>query len=1441
MRYTNTLPEVAGKHEIIIGRSSRPVSVKAYEMLDRLMSEEDESKGGYVIYSDGSSLAAAYTEEYTDHIKEFVIEYLCALCDTSELIVPKSVPMQECINLYDIYEAEDAEWRAYEWAAFEEEMGPEITEAFRYLYNMYSPDVIEWLANLYEPRVCVCNNYDENGVRICQFPKDADGNYICKNGGFYYSNSGRNTHGYGIDIESTIQALGIIERAGLTREFGGNYVDALPAQIRADIVAFIKSCQDENGFFYHPQWTHEDVDAHLGRRGRDLMWAQSLLQKFGANPFYDTPGGMKGEGAPEPIVSPTALTGRLGTSSIIAASKVVSVAEAVADHLVSAETFKAYLDTLPINTYSYSVGNQLAAQSVQLVNRDKQLNGEISKVLFEWTNSHQNPANGLWEPQINHSSVNGLFKILTFYNDFKEPFPYAYEAACAAIQVISSDEVPAHVCSIYNAWWDVGALLKNMELYNTSYTPEQREQIRSDVLAIAAQGLRDTRDWYEVFLKNSGSFSYTPLYASATSQGMPVALPKTAEGDVNATEICLNGLRNHAAYALGVSVTPDLFGTLEMVKFLHIIENATPAIKDEVPDAEPYDFEYDNIGLASDIVGGNLTSKDDGILKSGGTALVTYAPGGRAGKVLHITHLKNPGNGDDLKINNTGNTRNTTCTILDTDMYIASEGTSASTSIAQFTIGKSYMFYMQSTADGKIKLWEGSAFAIGKSQDRLLTTIDMDEWFNIRIEYYPGTKDEVRIKFYVNDVLLCVSANYMDEGGTKFTTDSPQPVEIGEYFRFVGHSSYDMNYYIDNLYLGCENKTYKSEAETEGLVVNADKTGGERITYTFDDNTMPEGITEDDASGKFTVENGALKLNNASGTSTLTIPVNVREGIGNVYSFGFDMQLTAAPKAGDTITVIFNVPYSQYGVKNFMEITFKVMQVDGKLALVPTNNGGKEAFASAAIFLEGDAVSIDLALFKDASTALIYADGIYVGSTEYFKITSTYRPCHYDFSSVSSIYKGAIEATLDNVYAEVRLGDFAEETKPTCDRVVHGFDSTNAEGFETDGTIGGGVLTLAGGDYITIPVIERANFISAQSLSAVLNAKNLSAGRTTRLALTDAEGNLIFAVDLVKRGEFIDAYEVASHGTLAEPVSTFAFEEVMNITLDYYTVNDIVTLTVNEKVVLSTTIFAMDAPLNAAFATISSYGITLDDVYFEGTNATYRSPSVSTENPDSSSDLITYEHSSTGNLPSRLTTSLKTGGGKAAIALMERDGSIGKVLHFATSSGDADQVNFNLTPDGKTGANKLVFETDVMFALDVEKDGVKNYSFEIFFLGTNNQTASKNVFSQRNTGLVAMQDYSNNSGAIVGPSAIIGNSHEWLKFRIEIDMGDGTKDTLSYRTYVNGNLVYESNNYWQCETGNPCQITEIAKIRFSTFNVAQGSIYFDNTQIYAVDSFPVVE
>ena len=83
-----------------------------------------------------------------------------------------------------------------------------------------------------------------------------------------------------------------------------------------------------------------------------------------------------------------------------------------------------------------------------------------------------------------------------------------------------------------------------------------------------------------MFKKSDGSFSYTPMYSCETSQGCPVALPKSVEGDVNATVISTTGIINHAMKALDLRwETPILFGEAERLLFLDIITNKESAEK----------------------------------------------------------------------------------------------------------------------------------------------------------------------------------------------------------------------------------------------------------------------------------------------------------------------------------------------------------------------------------------------------------------------------------------------------------------------------------------------------------------------------------------------------------------------------------------------------------------------------------------------------------------------------------------------------------------------------------------------------------------------------------------------------------------------------------------------------------------------------------------------
>jgi hypothetical protein len=395
------------EHEITIGNTDKEISKKAYKRLERYMLDDgDDPKNfsRYVIYSDGSSIAIAYDDDEYDLAIGSALTHLITNYFSQETLKVKSgVLYKETFDIIEHTHTLDEEYRQEKWdelrlaaaqkaepfygAERAEEIADELVLAFQELYKMYSPKVVTWFANLYEPYVCICED-----VNNCQKTK------WCGGGGFYYSNSGRNSEGYLPDAESTSQALGFINSSGMARLYGSSYVKTITPEMRKAIPYFIKNLQEPNGFFYHPQWPMEDTDAHLSRRARDINWCISMLNTFGYKPTYNTPTGVEGDGlladgTPVNSVAPSAhLSSPLGTSSVVAVSKVISVADNTPAHLKDEASFREYLAQQDIHNSSYPVGNTLTAQSSQI----KQTPG-LMEILIEWLNANQNPATGHWD------------------------------------------------------------------------------------------------------------------------------------------------------------------------------------------------------------------------------------------------------------------------------------------------------------------------------------------------------------------------------------------------------------------------------------------------------------------------------------------------------------------------------------------------------------------------------------------------------------------------------------------------------------------------------------------------------------------------------------------------------------------------------------------------------------------------------------------------------------------------------------------------------------------------------------------------------------------------------------------------------------------------------------------------------------------------------------
>ena len=391
------------EHEILIGYTDRELSSIAYKQLERLRSDEKDVVG-YLIYSDGKSIAIAYDDDEYEigGALTCAVDYLLndIIGDKTSLVLKKGMIHKNMFNIIDYQEEIDDKMLDGKWLEFRAYLetvtdnGDDIVDAIKHYYDSVCTDnVVSWFANLYDPVT----------------------------GGFYYSNSARNTIGFLPDAESTSQALNFLKSSGMTEDVNRNIAEAIPEWMKNQIICFLKSLQDpKTGYFYHPQWTVDSVNSNVSRRSRDMNQATGILEALGSAPTYNAPNGAKGDGilpdgttadSTEPISSQSALTHKMNASVPVAVSKVKSSSAAVAAHLVSDVTFKAYLDNLQERTKLpqsdsryrsfYSIGNTLSAQLNEIKDRDEQLkskgeNYSLGAILVDWLTKNQNKETGLW-------------------------------------------------------------------------------------------------------------------------------------------------------------------------------------------------------------------------------------------------------------------------------------------------------------------------------------------------------------------------------------------------------------------------------------------------------------------------------------------------------------------------------------------------------------------------------------------------------------------------------------------------------------------------------------------------------------------------------------------------------------------------------------------------------------------------------------------------------------------------------------------------------------------------------------------------------------------------------------------------------------------------------------------------------------------------------------
>ena len=391
-------------------------------------------------------------------------------------------------------------------------MGEEAVEEIRKIYSMFDERMLVWMANLWEPNI----------------------------GGFYYSNSARDHEGFLPDLESTHQAvIFITEQCGLVAK-DQMHITAIPERFASKMADFAYNLQDEDGSFYHPQWG-KNITAT--RKGRDGAAAWRLIEPLGRKCKY------------------LRLSQR---------PKNEETKAALPEFLSSTDTLLEWLEGQRIEERSYQFGHYINSTTTNFFVAGQ----EYVDTLVAWLNSKNRADNGLWEPQVNYSSVNGLMKLSLCYPGFGAKLPYpekSYESARAAVL---SDEPLTFACEFYNAWAAVNNSIKSMD---GEMAEAYREKLKQD----APEMIRVTGEKMAKCRVDDGSFAYFTAESGKTcprSQGALVGLEDVREGDINGNGCSTSAPLRHLFAAFGVE-KPTMFTPEDAELIFELMDNAVSPVK----------------------------------------------------------------------------------------------------------------------------------------------------------------------------------------------------------------------------------------------------------------------------------------------------------------------------------------------------------------------------------------------------------------------------------------------------------------------------------------------------------------------------------------------------------------------------------------------------------------------------------------------------------------------------------------------------------------------------------------------------------------------------------------------------------------------------------------------------------------------------------------------
>ncbi|WP_438448707.1 hypothetical protein [Gorillibacterium sp. sgz5001074] len=203
-----------------------------------------------------------------------------------------------------------------------------------------------------------------------------EGQYDPKSGGFFYARSSKESGAFIPDIESTAQAVNIMERAGI--------LERLPEEIKNGLIRFFQGKQDPSGYFYD-----EDPNMRLDEVmvGRAIGYSSHSLHKLGAAPLYPLP----------------------------------SVQNAPA-YMESPETYLQWLENVELCN-SWRGCDRLCNSAPYIRALPEEDRKPYLATAFAFLDRIQDKETGLWGQGAPYVRISGTFKLLTFYRTFAMPVP----------------------------------------------------------------------------------------------------------------------------------------------------------------------------------------------------------------------------------------------------------------------------------------------------------------------------------------------------------------------------------------------------------------------------------------------------------------------------------------------------------------------------------------------------------------------------------------------------------------------------------------------------------------------------------------------------------------------------------------------------------------------------------------------------------------------------------------------------------------------------------------------------------------------------------------------------------------------------------------------------------------------------------------------------------